>query len=85
MMLGEIFLPHVSEDVKRAVHLLKGGALSRRFWGLVIGAGVVLPLLLIGVSGDAHLPRVLASALALAGLWFFEDLWIKAGQAAPLS
>jgi formate-dependent nitrite reductase membrane component NrfD len=85
MLLGEIFLPHVSEDVKRAVHLLKRGRLSRRFWGLVIGTGIVLPLLLIALSGDAHFLRVLASALALVGLWVFEDLWVTAGQAVPLS
>jgi Fe-S-cluster-containing dehydrogenase component/formate-dependent nitrite reductase membrane component NrfD len=85
IMLGEIFLPHVSEDARRATDLLKRGALSRSFWGLVFGAGAVLPLLLLWASGDALFPRVLASALALAGVWVFEDLWIKAGQAVPLS
>jgi len=85
IMLGEIFLPHASEDARRATDLLKRGALSRSFWGLVIGAGAVLPLLLLWASGDALFPRVLASALALAGVWVFEDLWINAGQAVPLS
>jgi hypothetical protein len=44
-----------------------------------------LPLLLLWSSADALLPRVFASGLALAGVWVFEDLWIKAGQAVPLS
>jgi len=26
-----------------------------------------------------------AEALALAGLWIYEDLWVKAGQSVPLS
>ena len=85
IMLGEIFLPHTSEDARRAANLLKRGALSRSFGGLAIGAGAVLPLLLLWSSADALLPRVFASGLALAGVWVFEDLWIKAGQAVPLS
>jgi Fe-S-cluster-containing dehydrogenase component/formate-dependent nitrite reductase membrane component NrfD len=85
IMLGEIFLPHASEDARRAVNLLKRGALSRNFWGLVICAGVVLPLLLLWVAGDALLPGVFAAGLALAGVWVFEDLWVTAGQAVPLS
>jgi hypothetical protein len=28
---------------------------------------------------------VLAAVLALAGLWVYEDLWVKAGQSVPLS
>jgi hypothetical protein len=85
ILLGEIFLPHASEDARRAVNLLKRGPLSRSFWGLVICAGAVLPLLLLWVAGDALLPGVFAAGLALAGLWVFEDLWIKAGQSVPLS
>ncbi|OGQ82135.1 MAG: hypothetical protein A3F90_09840 [Deltaproteobacteria bacterium RIFCSPLOWO2_12_FULL_60_19] len=85
IMLGDIFLPHASEDARRAANLLKRGVLSRSFWGLAIGVGVALPQLLLWSSADAVFPRVLASALALAGIWVFEDLWIKAGQALPLS
>jgi len=84
IMLGEIFLPHASEDARRASNLLKRGALSGSFWGLAIGAGAVLPLLLLWGPGDVFFLRV-AAGLALAGVWAFEDLWIKAGQAVPLS
>jgi len=28
---------------------------------------------------------IVAAILALAGLWWFEELWVKAGQSAPLS
>jgi hypothetical protein len=27
----------------------------------------------------------LAAVLALAGLWLWEDLWVRAGQSVPLS
>ena len=38
MNMGEIALPHVSEDVRIATQVLINGRLSGRFWGLVIGA-----------------------------------------------
>jgi len=89
MILGEISLTPISEDVKRATDLLKKGALSGSFWGLVIGLGALLPLILILWSGFQyrvdHILIPLASILALGGLWAFEDLWVKAGQAVPLS
>jgi hypothetical protein len=28
---------------------------------------------------------LLGAILALAGLWIYEDVWIKAGQSLPLS
>jgi len=85
MILGELYLTHVSEDLRRATDLLKTGALSRRFWGLVVGLGLLLPLILLAWPGDSPLISGMASACVLAGLWFFDDLWIHAGQAVPLS
>jgi len=95
MILAEVSLTHVSEDSKRAVDLLKKGSLSGTFWWLVIAMGTLLPLLLL-ISLTIPIPAgareaaatvlsVSASILALVGLWFFDNLWIKAGQAAPLS
>ena len=48
----------------------------------MVGAGLVLPLILLtrGPPG-----AVAAAVLALAGLWIYEDLWVKAGQSLPLS
>jgi Fe-S-cluster-containing dehydrogenase component/formate-dependent nitrite reductase membrane component NrfD len=85
VMLAEIFIPHADEDARRAADLLKRGALSRPFWSLAVGAGIVLPLIFLWTSAGAPVVQASASALALAGLWVFEDLWIKAGQALPLS
>jgi Fe-S-cluster-containing dehydrogenase component/formate-dependent nitrite reductase membrane component NrfD len=90
MICGEIALPHVSEDVRIATKALIKGHLSRRFWGLVIGIGLIAPILLISLELASLVPgasafAVVAALLALAGLWWFEELWVKAGQVAPLS
>ena len=88
LILAEMSLARASEEGKRAGALLRSGALSAGFWGLVVGLGILLPLLLLIASafqGRASPLTVLAALFALVGLWVFEDLWIKAGQAVPLS
>jgi Fe-S-cluster-containing dehydrogenase component/formate-dependent nitrite reductase membrane component NrfD len=92
MVLVEAFLPHVTEDVRLAVRNLVRGPLRVRFWLLAIGAGLVLPIaLLICVLvsrfslGAVMVLLTSAAILALAGVWWFEDVWIKAGQSVPLS
>jgi formate-dependent nitrite reductase membrane component NrfD len=88
MIMGEIALPHVSEDVRIATQVLIKGKLSARFWGLVVCVGMVVPITLAIVaywSTGSTVFSIAAAILALAGLWWFEDLWIKAGQSAPLS
>ena len=90
MNMGEIALPHVSEDVRIATQVLINGRLSRRFWWLVIGTGLIAPIILASLGLASLVPSasafaVVAAVLALAGLWWFEELWVKAGQAAPLS
>jgi Fe-S-cluster-containing dehydrogenase component/formate-dependent nitrite reductase membrane component NrfD len=88
MNMGEIALPHVSEDVRIATRGLIRGPLSRRFWGLVIGLGLVAPIILTALVASSVAPMVVevaAAVLAIAGLWWFEELWVKAGQSVPLS
>jgi formate-dependent nitrite reductase membrane component NrfD len=90
MNMGEIALPHVSEDVRIATRALTKGQLSGRFWRLVVGAGLITPIILASLVLASLLPSasafaIVAPVLALAGLWWFEELWVKAGQSAPLS
>ena len=76
-------MPHGNADSRAAARIITRGALSRVFWGGVIVAGTVLPaLLVIPVSGATS---VLAGALALVGLYLWEDCWVRAAQAVPLS
>jgi hypothetical protein len=43
---------------------------------------VLLPfLLIVWVPGG----MVIGALLALAGLWVYEDVWVRAGQSIPLS
>jgi formate-dependent nitrite reductase membrane component NrfD len=80
LLVAELGGAHASVEVRRAARLLTRGALSVRFWGGVVIGGVVMPVVL------SFSPAVLLGAvLALAGLWLYEDLWIKAGQSIPLS
>jgi Fe-S-cluster-containing dehydrogenase component/formate-dependent nitrite reductase membrane component NrfD len=92
MVLAEAFLPHVTEDVRLAVRNLVRGPLRVRFWLLAIGAGLVMPIVLLicvlvgRISLQVDVVLLAAAAiLALAGVWWFEDVWVKAGQSVPLS
>ena len=88
MILGEVSLPHVSEDVRMATRTLIRGHLAARFWGLAISVGLAAPILLLAFTITTSVSSALdivAAALALAGLWWFEELWVKAGQSVPLS
>jgi Fe-S-cluster-containing dehydrogenase component/formate-dependent nitrite reductase membrane component NrfD len=80
MILVELALPAMSEDFRRAADLISRGELSARFWLAFVLLGTIAPLVLTGLGLAWRNPL-----LALAGLWVFENIWIKAGQAVPLS
>jgi len=85
MVSGDLFMKHGSEESIRAGALLTKGPLSKAFWIVVVGLGVVIPAGLILWQAHTLLPNAVAALLALFGLWMYEHLWIKAGQAIPLS
>src|SRR5713226_3392299 len=82
LLFAEFSGAHANVDVARAARLVTRGALSTRFWGGAVVAGIVAPLVLSAFGTPAIL---LGSILALGGLWIYEDVWIKAGQSIPLS
>jgi formate-dependent nitrite reductase membrane component NrfD/ferredoxin len=87
-LLGlELFSRHPVRDVSLAARLVTHGAYRVRFWAGVLVAGVAAPiaLVMIGAALDSSAVTALAALLALAGLWLWEDLWVKAGQSVPLS
>jgi len=92
MVLAEVSLPHMTEDVRVGMHNLVRGALRIRFWLLAIAAGMIAPIVLLScvvmmrltLRADLLLLTI-AAVLSLAGVWWFEDVWVKAGQSAPLS
>jgi len=83
----EVFNRHAVHDVTLAARLIRRGPYRARFWGGVVLGGVVLPmaLLIAGAASDSTALSTFAALLALAGLWLWEDLWVKAGQSVPLS
>ncbi len=87
-LLGlEVFNRHAVHDAALAARLIWRGAYRARFWGGVVLGGVFLPIALLLASaawGSTSL-GALGALVALAGLWLWEDLWVKAGQAVPLS
>ena len=85
MVCGDLFMKHGSEESIRAGALLLSGPLCRSFWALVVGLGVAAPAGLFFWQANTLIPHVVAALLALFGLWMYEHLWIKAGQAMPLS
>jgi len=71
------------KEYRPAARLITHGPLAREHWTFGIGAGIVLPLVLLVFAPHAFLP--IAALLALGGLWIEEDLFVRAGQAQPIS
>jgi formate-dependent nitrite reductase membrane component NrfD len=85
MTFTDLFLTHGGEELRRSADLLINGALWKPFWALVVLFGAIVPLALMFWPTRSLVPNLIASILALLGLWVYEHLWIKAGQSVPLS
>jgi Fe-S-cluster-containing dehydrogenase component/formate-dependent nitrite reductase membrane component NrfD len=73
-----------AEEFRRAHRLVSHGPFATRRWWVGVGAGTVLPLVLVA----SPLPEplwVLAGLLALVGLWTEQDILVRAGQAPAIS
>ena len=82
MLLAELGGRHGSLDAGKAAALIIRGHYRTRFWLGVVALGTLLPIALIPLGPVGAVP---AAVLALAGLWIWEDTWIRAGQSIPLS
>jgi formate-dependent nitrite reductase membrane component NrfD len=85
MIFGDLFMKHGAEDAHRAGAMLVHGPLSKPFWLCAIGLGIVVPIALVLWPLSSVIPNIVAAVLVLFGFWYYEHLWIKAGQAVPLS
>jgi formate-dependent nitrite reductase membrane component NrfD len=83
LVLAECYTPHSTRDAAAAAHLIVRGPFRLTFWAGVILAGTVLPALLVIPRSGAT--SALAGVLALVGLYLWEQCWVRAGQAPPLS
>ena len=84
VLFAETLTSHGSQDAARAARLITRGPYRVRFWWGVVLGGTVLPLVLL-LNPSLPLTSAAAAVLALGGLWLWEDLWVRAGQALPLS
>ena len=87
LLASELFSRHPVHDAAVAARLITRGAYRARFWAGVVGAGVVVPIALVLAAAvlDSIAVAGLAGLCTLAGLWLWEDVWVRAGQSVPLS
>jgi Fe-S-cluster-containing dehydrogenase component/formate-dependent nitrite reductase membrane component NrfD len=81
-----VLAPSPTRHHELAVRTILHGPYARLFWGLAVGAGGLLPVLLLGLAGTSLATvTILAAVLALAGGAAWEYIWVEAGQSVPLS
>ena len=86
ILVGELWMPHGTQDAVRAAGMILHGPYAKPFWGMVVGIGHLLPVLLLVLTSGAPIGiSFLAGLFALGGLLVFEHIWLMAGQSVPLS
>lgn len=75
--------PHVEAAVH---HMVKGRYMNRFWFGVLIGLLAPAVIVIIVLAGDlgSALPAA-AGFAAIAGMWSYEDSFVRAGQSVPLS
>jgi Fe-S-cluster-containing dehydrogenase component/formate-dependent nitrite reductase membrane component NrfD len=85
ILLGEIAMPHATDNAGYAARLITHGPYRTLFWvGAVVLGGLLPGLLLLGGAANSIMVGIAAS-LALAGLLAFEWCFVMAGQSVPNS
>lgn len=80
---------HGSRHVELAVETMTHGRYARQFWvggitvGLVVPGAIAILVLATDISSPA--PLAAAGVAAVAGLFAYEDAFVRAGQSVPLS
>src|ERR1700722_12735407 len=89
MLLGEVAMPHTTDNARYGARLMTRGPFARAFWFGAVTIGAIIPLLLLGggliLGSPNHLVVGAASLLALTGLLIFEWCFVMAGQSVPNS
>ena len=85
MVLGEVGIPHTTDNARYAARLMTHGPFRRLFWGGAVALGSALPLFLLLLPAGGKLASALAAVLGLAGVWIFEWCFVMAGQSVPNS
>jgi formate-dependent nitrite reductase membrane component NrfD len=85
MLLGEVGMPHTTDNSRYAARLMTHGPFSRAFWGGAVVLGGIIPALLLFLAFGDRVVEGVAAVLALIGLLVFEWCFVMAGQSVPNS
>ena len=83
---AELTSRHPTRNIADAMHHMTKGIYAREWWlgGQVLG--VVVPVVFGAIAlGGATWVGALGGLSAMAGIWFADDAFVKAGQSVPLS
>ena len=83
LILAECYTSHATADARSARGPSPGAASAWSSGSASWRPAPLLPALL--VIPDSGVTSTLAAALALVGLYLWEDCWVRAGQIVPLS
>jgi len=83
---AELTSRHPTRNIADAMHHMTRGVYAREWWLGGQGLGVVLPIVLgVAAVGGADWAGAAGGLAAMAGIWFADDAFVKAGQSVPLS
>jgi hypothetical protein len=85
--LAELISRHPTRNITEAVHHMTKGRYATEWWVGGQLVGVVLPIVgaAIFLAGGSLGYAGLGGLAAMAGIWFADDAFVKAGQSVPLS
>jgi Fe-S-cluster-containing dehydrogenase component/formate-dependent nitrite reductase membrane component NrfD len=88
LLLEHVFTPSPTLGHHLAARAIRKGAYARLFWLGAIGLGGLAPIVLVWLASGAGFSLALlapAAAVALAGGFAWEYIWVYAGQSVPNS
>jgi formate-dependent nitrite reductase membrane component NrfD len=85
MLLGEVAIPHTTDNARYAARLITHGPFRATFWVGAVCVGTIVPLLLLLTGMSSRLVVAVAAVCSLIGLLLFEWCFVMAGQSVPNS
>ena len=82
----DTFGKHPTRQAERAASNMWRDLYARRFWsGVALAAVAPVALGTVFLAFGGIVVLAVGGAVALVGLWLYEDAWVRAGQSVPLS
>lgn len=70
---------------ERSIELILKGPFKKEFWNGAIIAGCAVPMFVFWWLGYNYFTYLLASTLVVIGSYYWDKIWVQAGQKVPLS